>query len=244
MKLFVATPAYAGNVHVNYMKSMLSLQTLLYQKEIGMTFFSIGFESLIPRARNVCAMQFLKSDCTHMLFIDADIAFDASSIIDMLNENKGVICGIYAKKSINFEGLKQNADKSIDLQELVERSARYNVNYSNEKAHVNGVVEVLFAPTGFMLINKNELELFVKETQVQQYRNDIRSYGFGGMCYDIFKCGVIDGRYLSEDYYFCHLWRVSGRQIFADLRPRLAHVGSFIYYGNPLIAETTQSFDK
>ena len=34
-------------------------------------------ESLVTRARNYCVENFLRSDATHMLFIDSDVAWQA-----------------------------------------------------------------------------------------------------------------------------------------------------------------------
>ena len=58
-------------------------------------------ESLITRARNLLAHTFLQSNSTHLMFIDADIGFNANDIISMINVDKDIICGIYPKKEIN-----------------------------------------------------------------------------------------------------------------------------------------------
>ena len=233
MKLFVATPAYGGNVHVQYMKSMLSLQSKLAEEKIGFEFFTVPFDSLIPRARNVCAMQFLKSDATHMMFIDADILFNAEHVIRMLRSQKDLVCGIYAKKALNFETVKGVASKCQDMKELTELSARYNVNLSPSSMELqDGFLKVNYAPTGFMMMHKKALREFVDEHPELEYKNDIRGYGFGEPCYDIFKCGVVKGRYLSEDYYFCHLWRESKRNVWVDLKVKLGHIGSLVYHSD------------
>ena len=36
-------------------------------------------ESLVTRARNILTAMFIESDCTHLMFIDSDIEFDAES---------------------------------------------------------------------------------------------------------------------------------------------------------------------
>lgn len=234
MKLFVATPAYGGNVHVQYMKSMLSLQSKLAEEKIGFEFFTVPFDSLIPRARNVCAMQFLKSDATHMMFIDADIMFNTEHVIRMLRSQKELVCGIYAKKAIDFEKVKEVAPKCQDMKELTELCARYNVNLSpTDTVLQDGFLKVHYAPTGFMMIHKEALRAFVDEHPELEYKNDIRGYGFGEPCYDIFKCGVINARYLSEDYYFCHLWKQSKRDVWVDFKTNLGHIGPIIYHSNP-----------
>jgi hypothetical protein len=243
MKLFVATPAYGGQVNVHYTTSLLALQQFLYDKGIHMRYFTIGFDSLVPRARNVCAMEFLKSDCTHMIFIDADIVFKPMYVYDMMMSDTDLLCGIYAKKALDFDAIQKHSGTSLNMKGLTEKCARYNVNLMKNGMMNNpkpGIIEVMYAPTGFMLINKIALQSFVTDHKELEYKNDIRGYGFGDSCYDIFKCGVLNGRYMSEDYYFCHIWKESGRKVFVDLRPNLAHIGNFTYYGNPLLWLSSQ----
>lgn len=235
MKVFVATPAYGGNVHVLYMKSLLALQERLSRENIGFEFFTVAFDSLVPRARNVCAMQFLKSDATHLLFIDADITFSPDHVVRMMTSEKDLVCGIYAKKAIDFEKLKKVASGCKDMKELTELCARYNVNVCNGDTTVSdGYMKVNYAPTGFMMVRKDALRAFMDAHPELEYKNDIRGYGFGDSCYDIFRCGVVDGRYLSEDYYFCHSWRASGGDVWVDANVSLGHVGTLVYNSHPL----------
>ena len=75
-KLFVYA-MYGGFNHGLYMKSCLDLQNLLTQYQIEVKFSFIFNESLISRSRNYLTDEFLhRSDSTHLLFIDADIAFN------------------------------------------------------------------------------------------------------------------------------------------------------------------------
>mgnify|MGYP000341873540 CR=1 FL=1 len=65
--------------------------------------FSFLFnESLITRARNYLVDEFLRSDFTHLLFIDSDIHYNPQDVIAMLALEKDVIGGPYPKKSINW----------------------------------------------------------------------------------------------------------------------------------------------
>jgi hypothetical protein len=46
-------------------------------------------ESLITRARNALAHNFLKTDCSHLMFIDADIRFNPADIPPMIRGRQG-----------------------------------------------------------------------------------------------------------------------------------------------------------
>jgi hypothetical protein len=233
MKLLVATPCYNGNVNAQYMKSVLRLQSLLAREEIDMEFFDVPFDSLIPRARNACAMRFLKSDCTHMIFIDADISFRDTDVLSMMRQDREMLCGLYAKKSLDGEKLWKYTKALPDppsLKNIVQNSCKLNVNGLNSDTNT-----VNYAATGFMMIQKKALEDFIVKASIDVYKNDIRAYGFGENCYDIFKCGVVNGRYLSEDYYFCKLWRDVGKYIHVDKSIVLTHIGNFSYHSEPSI---------
>ena len=77
-------------------------------------------ESLITRARNYCVDEFMRSDSTHMLFLDADIGFNANDVIAMLAMQSDespydVLAAPYPKKSIhkNAKILTEDGYKKI-----------------------------------------------------------------------------------------------------------------------------------
>ncbi len=43
--------------------------------------------------------------------------------------------------------------------------------------------------------------------------------------YDIFKVGIFNGEYLSEDYFFCKLCRKLGYKVYVDLFIKVRHNG-------------------
>ena len=75
-KLFVATPMYSGVCCGTYTKSTNDLSTVCAKNNIPLRFYFLFNESLITRARNYCVDEFLRSDCTHLMFIDSDLGFD------------------------------------------------------------------------------------------------------------------------------------------------------------------------
>lgn len=239
-KIFVATPCYVGGVHVKYLESMLALQQLFIKYGLGFEYFNIPFDSLIPRARNASVTRFLQSKTsTHLLFIDADIQFSPESVIKMLKEDKDVIAGCYPKKAIDFESIKNNYSKTSSQLELIQSSVKYAFNFKPQRSHKmeRGVVEVLDAPTGFMMIKKSVIRKMIEAFPETEYKNDVKAYQINedDRFFDLFQSQVFDGRYLSEDYGFCRLWQKINGLIFADLTVNLNHIGQFSYYGNPMV---------
>ena len=97
-KVFVGTPCYGGLITTEYFKSCMQLVALAASSKIELQFATIGNESLITRARNTLVQLFMDGDYTHLLFIDADLAFNPESVIRMLEYDKDVVTGIYPRK--------------------------------------------------------------------------------------------------------------------------------------------------
>lgn len=252
-KIFVATPCYVGQIHVKYLESMLGLQQIFIKYGIGFEYFNIPFDSLIPRARNASVTRFMQSkDSTHLLFIDADIQFHAESVVKMLKENKDVIAGCYPKKAIDFEAVKNNYSKTTSQLELIQSSVKYAFNFKPQKQHKmeRGVLEVLDAPTGFMMVKKSVIRRMIKAFPETEYKNDVKAYQVNenDRFFDLFQSQVFDKRYLSEDYGFCRLWQKLNGTIHADLTVKLNHIGQFSYYGDPMVylqySDNIQMSDK
>ena len=74
--IFFATPCYGGMVLESWAMSCLDIATSFTRNNIKFKFKTIGNESLVTRGRNNLVASFLKSDCTHLFFIDADIEFN------------------------------------------------------------------------------------------------------------------------------------------------------------------------
>ena len=107
MKVFIATPMYAGQCFGFYLQSLLQLNNMMRDKDLTTMMSFLFNESLITRGRNALVHQFLKTDCTHLFFIDADIRFNPADVFPMLEADKDVICGIYPKKEINWHNVSR-----------------------------------------------------------------------------------------------------------------------------------------
>jgi hypothetical protein len=119
-KLFLASPMFGGMCAGIYNRSISDLTAVCMKYGIEMKFYSLFNESLIPRARNYCVDEFLRSDSTHFLFVDADIGFNANDVIAMLAMQSDespydVLAGPYPKKSIhkNAKILTEDGYKKI-----------------------------------------------------------------------------------------------------------------------------------
>ena len=158
VKIFIGTPCYGGLITTEYFKSCMQLVALAATNKIELQFGTIGNESLITRARNTLVQLFMDGDYTHLLFIDADLAFNPDSVMRMLDYDKDVVTGIYPRKTIDWIKVKKRLkDKpNISEDELLAASLQYNLNVKdpNNILLEKGFIEVLDGPTGFMMIKR------------------------------------------------------------------------------------------
>ena len=239
--LYIATPAYACLVHTAYARALLQLQGECIKRGIHFSLDMIGNESLVQRARNILQARFLKSEATHLLFIDADIAFSPESVLDkLLPADKDVISGVYAKKNIDWDlvGKKLGARNSCreNTETAQESGLDYNLNVKPGTNQVaDGVVEVLDTATGFLLIKRHVIEdMWTAYEKELWCKNDIQGTTQVDAYCAIFDC-MIDPesrRYLSEDYAFCRRWQQMGGSIHAHIGFPLAHIGSHVFHGD------------
>jgi len=190
-KLMIGTPMYAGMCFGTYTKSSNDLAMLCTQYGITVKFFYLFNESLITRARNYIVDEFLRSDCTHLLFIDSDIGFNPHDVITLLamtepDSDKEIMCGPYPKKCISWEKVKVAVDKGFadqDPQILSNFVGDYVLNpvEGTTEIKIDEPVEVLEGGTGFMMIQRSAFEKYAKAYPEFSYKPDhIRTEAFDG----------------------------------------------------------------
>jgi hypothetical protein len=237
--IFVAVPMYGGMCTGYFTQSMLTLGPVLNQNGYDMAFSAMFNESLIQRGRNALAHGFMKRpECTHLMFIDADIKFNPQDIIKMIEADKDIICGIYPKKEINWVEVEKAVKEGVPTDKLKTRTASVVVNLKDYAGSVtvpvSEPVEIFNGGTGFMLIKRNTFE--VMKSVVNSYNNDVLFLD-GGISNDriteYFACAIEPGteRLLSEDYFFCWKAREAGLKVWAAPWAQLGHFGSYLFEG-------------
>jgi hypothetical protein len=94
VKLFIATPTHSGEVCAAYAVSLVSTTALLSARvQI------LPHSNFIHNARNILAKEFMASDCTDLLFADADMGWDVEGLLRMLPSDFGVVGAICPRKT-------------------------------------------------------------------------------------------------------------------------------------------------
>ena len=210
-KLFVAAPMYGGQCAGMFSRSIADLSSLCTNYGIQLQFYFLFNESLITRARNYCVDEFLRSNATHMMFIDSDIGFSAQDVIALLammgdETEYDIMCGPYPKKCISWEKIKHAVDKGAADQDpsVLERFVGdyvFNPKSGVNEIPINQPVEVREGGTGFMMIRRKTFEQIAAAYPSLSYRPDhVRTEAFDGSreIHAYFDC-VIDRGYTFDD---------------------------------------------
>jgi hypothetical protein len=246
-KILVATPMYGGMCGGTYTKSTADLASMAAQYGMDVRFYYLFNESLITRARNYLVDEFLRSDCTHLMFIDADIGFDpndviALSVIAEAGNDKEIVCGPYPKKCIAWEKIKRAVDRGFadkDPENLEKYVGDYVFNPKEGSGSIalDQPVEVLEGGTGFMMIQRSALEKFAAAYPQYTYLPDhVRTAHFDGTreIMQFFQAEIDpkSKRYLSEDYWFCQkMWDINVKTWLCPWM-KLQHMGSYVFAGS------------
>ena len=201
MKILFCTPCYGGQVTEQYFRSCLKLRDALFQSGVEHTWLTYRNESLITRARSRMVADFLETDATHMMFIDADIGFEPEDVGKVFALDADIGVGVYRMKKVGSE-----------------YAAWVDGELVSDLGKFDGPVNVDFAGTGFMMIRREVLTRMRKAYPELECPED----GFPAL----FDTEIEDGVYLSEDYAFCKRWRDLGGVVTMDPTVKLVHVGS------------------
>ena len=232
--ILVVTPAYGGLAYVGYISGLLNLERVCREKNIKIDYEFCYNESLIPRARNTLTDLFYnRTNYTHLLYLDADIEFEAEDIIKMLDYDKPLVGGVYPKKSINWEKITELVNENNENEltcENIQAIVKDSVVILLEDPTINlndDFIETKYAGTGILLIQR-----IVLDKMRESFPNDVYTAGDKLRTTDFFRyfdTELKDRIYLSEDYWFCDRWRQLGGKVYLYTKFRCKHWGTYAY---------------
>jgi hypothetical protein len=238
-KIFVATPMYGGMCTGMYASAIMQTVGVCGQNNMQMYYSFMMNESLITRARNSMAYDFLESDATHLMFIDADINFNPNDIPLMVKADKDIICGLYPKKEINWVEVEAAVKRGIPPAELSKYTGAFVVNLPHGTETASGPasepLEIANGGTGFMLIKRNVFEKLADK--VPSYTNDmyhaVDTVRKVKIIKEFFATSIEpeSNRLLSEDYHFCKIAREAGFKVYAAPWASFGHTGTYTFSG-------------
>jgi hypothetical protein len=247
IKLFVGTPVHS-DVSIHYFKASLEFQKECYVRKIPVM-FQVMKSSLVTQGRQLCVAAFLNSQCTHLLFVDSDIAYSYKMFEKMVNYDKDICMVPYPIKSMDFQKIKKKIQNGSELDPML-LGNQYTMSITDPRSIKieNGFIEVERGPAGFMLIKREAIEKLIKEypefTIKQHTLIDGKLVERDNM-YNFFDTywDPNEKTYTGEDFYFCKLAKHAGIKMYALVDEYISHYGEFGYTGR-LIDEFIVSEDK
>lgn len=219
-RLFIATPAIDGNLVSQYVVSLSKSIRRLLEHGIHYEYYVLDKCSVLHHARNRMVSKFLRSDCTHMLFIDADMGWPDYLPLEFLAHDKDVIAAVGCTKEEPPKFCLK-----VDPETFL---------FDKER----GLVRVRSVGTGFMMISRRCIETMAEANKAHAYRD---AQSPGEMIPQVFWFDVIDNEIVGEDFTFCNRWRALGGEVWIDPAVTMSHVGTKEYSGN--YAEAVRSTD-
>ena len=215
-KIYIAMACY-DSVKIN---TMLSVTRLV--KEFTKAGLEWQIETVkspyVSKAWNALTALFLRSKYDYLLFIDADVEFNPEAVIRMLVTKKDIILTPYR--------VKFPQDVNI---------AKYSVSFPDDKnvsILPGDLVEISEGPAGLMLIHRKVFEFLMdscprlKIKHPLQKESDPYLYNFWDTTFD-----MDNGLWRGEDISFCRLARDYGFKIYANIKSRTTHHGSYGWPG-------------
>lgn len=207
-KIFIATPAYDGKVHVQYAVSLAETFHLLNSSHIECMMRIHASGSLLCAERNRLLEAFMATDCTHILCIDSDIGWHANDVLALLHRDIDVAAGCYPARQ----------------EKLFLFRPEFNENGSVVGCDKKKMLKMTHIPAGFMLI-KRQVIMDMREHYPELYFKPklIEDAPSG---YALFETGIVDGEFWGEDYIFCSRLAECGFEIWVDPTLRFDHAGN------------------
>jgi len=213
--VFIALPAYDFKVSLKLAISLAQFAQQAQQHGVDIQIGSICGCSVVSRARNLLAQDMLDSDCTDLMFIDADINFEAADIFRLMawtsDPKRGIVAGVPRTRSTakQYIATLDQDDGEITMDGM-------------------GLVRAKRVATAFMMVRRDVFETLDAAHPEWRYYDERTERTVP--C--IFDFMLTDEGYVGEDYLFCDRAREQGFEVWIDPTIKLGHMGVQEYEGD------------
>lgn len=196
--VMLATPAYNPPC-LEFLHARERVTNDLASSGYGVTVVTSPGDSLVMRGRHSLMHEFLKSPCTHLVFWDVDIEpKDPSIVREMLETQHHIVGG-----ACPFRG--ETGRVVCNIRQVDKDRAQIDTDD-------RGCAEVSEVGTGFLLMSREAIVKLCEAYPELMYFADLPG-GYGEPHWALFDTALVERRFLSEDYFFCKLWRDLGGRV-------------------------------
>ena len=233
--ILIATPAYGANVKIQYMESILRTVQAFQRRGLRYDFRGTVNAEVVTARNFLASVMYERPQYTHLLFVDADMAFAPASVEKLLDAGKPLIGCIYPKKRLSAStfarAARAHADDSTALASAFDFVVRHPAGTKRVQV-TNGICRVLGLGMGLTLIERRVfVDLLATGKIATNAKHDLGPDGLDGPLYGFFDPLQSEGsQYVSEDFSFCERWvRLCGGEVLALPAEEISHIGDFTY---------------
>lgn len=201
-KVMLATTAY-DSPDASYTFSIARSREALSAAGIQSAYYLLQGNCHVDDARNAVVRDFLDSDCTELVFIDADVSWEPDTLVQLCRIERDLVGGIYPYR-------RESDEETMPVRHL-----------PTITVDEDGLIEVEGLPTGFMKIKRHLIERMA-ETAKHYLKDDGNPHPV------LFERDYFGGGRRGGDIRFCMNWREMGGKVFAAPELRLGHAGSMV----------------
>lgn len=200
-KVLLATPAYS-TTSAAYTFAIARSREALSAAGIQSAYLVLQGNCHVDDGRNSIVRDFLESDCTELVFLDADVDWEPRDLVQLCQRDLDIVGGVYPYRREGGDNMPVRMMSGAMTQE--------------------GLLEVEGLPTGFMKIKRHVLERMA--AVAPKYFDKIYETA---LVFDRPTPGADKTRW-GGDVDFCNRWRAMGGRIYADAELRLGHTATII----------------
>lgn len=208
-RVFLATQAYE-HTSTSHDISVLATTQKLDEAGIPWERYVVIENCHVDDCRNAVLREFMQSSCTDIVFLDADVFWNADDLVKLVRYDRDIVAGVYPKRA-------RDQDYPVFVRPGTEL-------YAEE----DGCVEVDGVPAGFLRIRRNVVETLMEAHKGRRYLGQDKKEPFYTV---LFERVYENGARWGGDYEFCRKAKAAGFKVHVDPEMALGHEGGYPFYG-------------
>lgn len=202
-KVMLATTVY-DSPDASYTFSIANSREALHTAGLPSFYVLVQGNCHVDDARNAVVRDFLRSDCSELVFLDADVSWEPEQLVELCRYDSDVVGGIYPyRRETGMEGMPVRSLEGV------------------HEPDEDGLLEVEGLPTGFIRIKRHVLETLAKSAETFRKTDGVEIPL-------VFDRTIYNGGRMGGDINFCRKWREAGGRVFAASNLRLGHCGKYV----------------
>ncbi len=203
-KVCLATTAY-DSPEASYAFSIQRSREALTAAGIQSAYFLLSGNCHVDDARNCIIQEFLLSDCTDLVFLDADVSWTPDQVVRLVQHDRDIVGGVYPFR-------RQDTHQAGDMPVRMLAGAEVR----------DGLLEVEGLPAGFMRIRRQPIETLAADAPHFKKKGSATEVPL------LFERTLEEGTRWGGDLNFCNKWRRAGGKIYVDYEMRLGHTAKIV----------------